>query len=207
MEKYCIYIHKNKINNKIYVGQTKNIKERWKPSAYDNCSKFYNAIQKYGWENFEHIILEEGLTLEEANLKETYYIRQYNSVEEGYNLNYGGNNKNIIAEETKQKLSEISLSLWNNQEYRQKQQEARLQSWQDNEDRKQKASKVMRATFSKKIYCITTNEYFDAMRDAELKYGIHHSGISACCQGKRKSAGKHPETGEKMIWRYVNDDK
>ena len=59
----------------MYIGQTNNIKARWKPSAYKNCVKFYNAILYYGWENFSHIILENNLTFEEANIKEEYYIQ------------------------------------------------------------------------------------------------------------------------------------
>jgi len=52
----------------------------------------YNAIQKYGWENVEHILLEEGLTAEMAAEREKYYIALYktNEKEYGYNLTYGG---------------------------------------------------------------------------------------------------------------------
>lgn len=56
----------------------------------------------------------------------------------------------------------------------------------------------------KEIICTTTNETFICIRRAEEKYKISHSHISACCKGKRKSAGKHPITGEKMIWEYVD---
>ena len=205
-DKYYIYIHKNKINKKIYVGQTKSIKDRWKPTAYEKCSKFYNAIQKYGWENFEHIILKNNLTLDEANYWETYYIKYFNTVNNGYNLNYGGNNKGEISESTREKLSKKSFQLWQDENYRKKQHESRLNSW--TEERKKRMSEQMtgkNSIFAKKIYCETTNEFFDSMADAERKYGINHGGISACCQNKRKSAGKHPITGEKMVWRYIND--
>ena len=69
MNNYTIYIHKNKINNKVYIGQTsQNPKKRWDNGrGYQSSPKFYNAILKYGWDNFEHIILYTNLTLEQAN--------------------------------------------------------------------------------------------------------------------------------------------
>ena len=60
---YTVYMHKNKINGKVYIGITSQqpVKRRWrKGSCYKNCNKFYKAIQKYGWNNFEHIILFEN---------------------------------------------------------------------------------------------------------------------------------------------------
>ncbi|MDY2883057.1 MAG: NUMOD4 domain-containing protein [Romboutsia timonensis] len=55
----------------------------------------------------------------------------------------------------------------------------------------------------KKIICITTGEIFDYMKQAEDKYGIPKSNICKCCKGEIKSAGKHPITKEKMIWKYI----
>ena len=52
---YCIYMHRNKINNKKYIGQTKQEppSKRWGKDGigYKDSSHFYNAIQKYGWNN------------------------------------------------------------------------------------------------------------------------------------------------------------
>ena len=70
---YTIYCHKNKINNMCYIGQTcrKYVKTRWNLGKGYWCStKFYNAIKKYGWDNFEHIILYTNLTKEEASILE-----------------------------------------------------------------------------------------------------------------------------------------
>ena len=57
----------------------------------------------------------------------------------------------------------------------------------------------------KGVICLTTNEEFVYIRQATEKYGINASHISDCCKknGKRKSAGKHPITGEKMLWEYT----
>lgn len=107
MKTYTIYMHKNKINGKVYIGQTSQKPEkRWDNGrGYETSSKFYNAILKYGWDNFEHIILYTNLTLEEANQKEQELIKQYRACEDdfGYNITSGGHNF-IHSEETKRKI-------------------------------------------------------------------------------------------------------
>lgn len=109
-KKYCIYKHTNKINGKIYIGQTcKSPKKRWNNGAgYKPCTLFYRAIEKYGWDNFEHEILLEDLTLEEANKEETKFIKYFksNNPKYGYNIREGGSNS-PLPQETKDKLSEI----------------------------------------------------------------------------------------------------
>lgn len=65
-KKYCIYIYTNKTNGKKYVGQTcQQVEARWKyRDGYKNNIYFYRAIQKYGWDNFEHQIIKNILSLE-----------------------------------------------------------------------------------------------------------------------------------------------
>ena len=114
MEKtYIIYKHTNKINGKVYIGQTcQNPKKRWdygcgykKHNLY-----FYNAIKKYGWtQGFDHEILETGLSLEQANEREQYWIRFYNSLTpNGYNLTIGGDGGqgHTLSEETKKLIGQ-----------------------------------------------------------------------------------------------------
>lgn len=91
-DEYCVYVHINKYDGyKAYVGTTKNTKKRWRNGeGYKGQNKFYNAIKKYGWDKFNHIILAEGLTLEEAWKKEKEYIKKYDSINDGYNVHEGG---------------------------------------------------------------------------------------------------------------------
>ena len=106
---YTIYIHKNKINGKVYIGQTcQKPEKRWDNGrGYETSPRFYNAILKYGWDNFEHIILYTNLTLEEANQKEQELIKFYNSTDENFGYNITGGGKNFHhSEETKKKIGE-----------------------------------------------------------------------------------------------------
>ena len=93
-DNYKIYMHKNKVNGKIYIGQTKQkLSDRFlNGEGYKKCPKFYKAIKKYGWDNFDHILLESNLSSFEANKKEIYYIEKFNSCsrEKGYNISFGG---------------------------------------------------------------------------------------------------------------------
>lgn len=87
-KQWCVYKHTNLINNKNYIGITcQKPTHRWGHNGhnYKNQPKFYNAIQKYGWDNFLHTIVFENLTKEEALKKESELINQLNSVQNGYN--------------------------------------------------------------------------------------------------------------------------
>lgn len=91
----------NKTNNKSYIGQSVSIEERYKShkrnhivetnNAYN--SLFYRALRKYGFENFNYEVLveSEDLSKDDLNELEIYYIERYQSFNEGYNMNKGGN--------------------------------------------------------------------------------------------------------------------
>lgn len=100
MNNYIVQMHRNKINGKVYIGQSSldNINRRFRGGCgYKSSPYFYAAIQKYGWENFEHIILEANISEEEIDEKERYQIKLYQSLnpEYGYNLKPGGRSKPI----------------------------------------------------------------------------------------------------------------
>ena len=109
-KQYKIYAHINKINGKVYIGQTcyRNINQRWRHGeGYKHSPHFYNAIQKYGWENFEHIILFEdicGYELADAIERELIQKYQSNNSEYGYNISSGGSYGRTLTDETKNKI-------------------------------------------------------------------------------------------------------
>ena len=94
-----IYKAVNIINNKVYIGQSKNsLKYRistHKCAAFTANSKsyFHKAIRKYGWDSFIWEIIFECKTIEELNIKEIEFITEYEchaSLGKGYNLTKGG---------------------------------------------------------------------------------------------------------------------
>lgn len=89
-----IYIHRNMINGKVYIGQTKTTIERRSHtdgSGYKGNNFFWSAIQKYGWQNFSYAILET-CSKEEVDNREKFWISFFNATnpEFGYNLMPGG---------------------------------------------------------------------------------------------------------------------
>lgn len=102
-------MHHNKFNGKVYIGITNNPKRRWRHNGIEykppktenqNGRMFWNAIQKYGWKSFEHIVLEKKLSFEEAIEREKHYIKLYNSSnkDHGYNISLGGNGGLVYSE-------------------------------------------------------------------------------------------------------------
>lgn len=113
--KYIVYMHKTP-NNKIYIGQTsKKLEYRCglNGNGYKNNKYFWNAIQKYGWDNIEHIILKQNLTKDEADYWEKYYICEYNTLDNkfGYNLAQGGQSGSHPNPHTENWNRKISNSL------------------------------------------------------------------------------------------------
>ena len=100
-----------KINNKVYIGQTiRNPKKRFMEHRRMCCKdqpKLYNALLKYGPENFIYEIFDDSASnQEELDFLEEIYICCFNSIEYGYNSEPGGQGKGkVFSDETKKKLS------------------------------------------------------------------------------------------------------
>lgn len=93
-----IYKFTCKINQKSYIGQSSNINNRYNShmnnylnkNLNDYNTKFYKALRKYGFENFNFEILEIINDISKLNKREIYWIDKFNSFKEGYNSNKGG---------------------------------------------------------------------------------------------------------------------
>lgn len=96
-----IYIIKNKINDKVYIGQTTinylvRFSQHCKPSAMRTRHyKLYNAIKKYGTENFYIELVEDMIPIENLSEREIYYIEKFDSFNSGYNSTKGGDGRVI----------------------------------------------------------------------------------------------------------------
>ena len=119
---YVIYLITNLINNKKYIGQTKQGREerRWQEHSifYVNENRMlYNAIRKYGSENFEFKVIDTDIPEELIDERERYYIKYYNTFYlngQGYNMTEGGQGIHgyTHSEITKQRIKESNLTAW-----------------------------------------------------------------------------------------------
>ncbi len=108
-----IYRLTNKINGKMYHGQTteENINIRWDKYRRLECKnqkKLYSALKKYGWDNFlAEVIDTTPQNQSQLDALEISYIAEFDSMNNGYNCDPGGRGGKK-SEETKRRLSEIN---------------------------------------------------------------------------------------------------
>ena len=102
MNNYTVYMHISP-SGKRYIGITsQKTKKRWQNGkGYIGNQHFTNAIEKYGWDNFKHIIIAKGLSEEEAKWLEIELIREWDSTNpsKGYNISLGGEGTNGLCGE------------------------------------------------------------------------------------------------------------
>jgi len=186
--KYIIYMHKLINDNRVYIGMTKQKpQKRWQNGlGYTHSSYFYNAIKKYGWNNFEHIILFKNLSKEEAEAKEKELIKKYKSNIKGFgfNINDGGNCA-IMTEEQKKKISNSEKGKIISAETIEKIKKSKKERYfkygltqrqQDFYKRK-----------SKPIICIENGNIYQNQADLK-KNGFNSANVCMVCYGKRKTA-------------------
>lgn len=180
-----IYKATNKINNKIYIGQTiHTLNYRRKQHENSINTKhaqnrvFCKAIKKYGKENFEWEILEEAKTQKELNSLEIKYIKELNSLIDygcGYNTDKGGSHGKH-SEYTKEKISKGLKSSEN----------LYIAYGKDH-------------GYSKKVIEINSGIKFDCIKEAAEYFNVNHSKVTAVCRGKRPHA-------KNFIFRYLDEN-
>lgn len=112
----CMLIYKitNKLNGKLYIGQTVRTLEERKQQHLQNVGKLNNniylAMRKYGIDNFKFETICYAKDVDELNKLETYYIKKYDTVNSGYNMSYGGDNNVMFSEIVKSKHDDIMRS-------------------------------------------------------------------------------------------------
>ena len=213
--KYIVYIHINKINLKVYIGQTcQKPNKRWRNGqGYINQNTYFaNAIKKYGWDNFEHIILEENLTKSQADFYEQMYIKTYKSTDrdKGYNLTYGGGGM-LASEETRKKMSQnhANVSGINAPMYGKNikdfMTEEAYAEWLRKIREYFKAHRRGNNKGAIKVYCPELDKSYDCLTDAAEDCNTSVGDISGCINGYNVSAGYDKSTGLFLHWCKFED--
>lgn len=156
---YCI---KNKVNNKVYIGKSKNIYERIrqhinmlnKKSKNEN-RHLINSWHKYGRDSFEYYVLED-LPIDKLKERELYWIKERKALcrDTGYNLRLDSETSCIVSDETRQKLSEAQKKRYENQEERDKVSKFFKEYWSNPDNVNQ-----MRKTLKKSKQKYNFNQY------------------------------------------------
>lgn len=189
MSSFCVYMHVNRANSKKYIGITStNPLLRWANGrGYYKNKHFYDAIVKYGWDNFDHVILFTGLTKEEACETEQRLIAEYKTQDKryGYNLTSGGEFFKH-SEESKRLMSEHRFG----------------------KNRKKKSPETiarMKANHAggappAPVLCVEKGIIYNSINDAARATGINKKQISCCCRHVR-----HFNTAGNCHWEYYNE--
>ena len=212
---YTVYKHTNKLNNKVYIGITsRNPISRWGKSGsnYTTSPHFYSAICKYGWDNFNHIILYTGLTKEEACAKEIELIAKYQSTNPmfGYNMTSGGDcyvmsaeirgkisnsllgNKNGLgipcSKEKAEKISKAQIGKIVPFETRRKQSESAHNRHVSCSEEKRKHLQD-NYPHMRSVYCVETDKVYKSVQSCARELNLFATSISKVCKGKLKTTG------------------
>lgn len=206
-----IYKITNTKNNKVYIGQSINIAQRWSQHRQHlnhnthNNDHLQRAWNRYGSDVFVFEVLEL-CSKEKLNEKEIYYINKYNSTNFsiGYNEKSGGGCEKM-SEYVKQKLRK-PRSKPRTPEHCHKLGLAHKgqKPWnigkttpQDVRDKQSIAKKGKKPHNCKKVLCIDTGEIFGDSVTAAEKYKLQSTNVRKCCRGERSKTGG-------LKWRYLD---
>ena len=189
-----IYVIKNSINGKIYVGKSKNCYKRLHQHLtdikienrnYNENIHLLNSFKKYGDENFEYYLVErfdESLENLENILseRELYWMKELDSLnrEKGYNLRWDSQGKCYCSDETKEKIGKRAKKDWENGCHANHSDKLK-EYWKDNTERRKQQSKLMSETKTKWIYTIydpegnliTDNGNYNTLKDLGIASG------------------------------------
>lgn len=183
-DKYTVYMHRNKENGKVYIGCTKyTLAHRFdNGNGYIKCSRFWDAICEEGFDAFDHIVLHNGLSRDEAYDIEERLIDEYDAMnpEYGYNMRRGGF-RNTACPEVGRRISRAKMGHEVTEETREK----------------------LRQYFGKKILQKSMNDepikIFNSITEAARTVGAYKPNIWAVCNGRKVSAKGYK-------WEYCEED-
>lgn len=188
-------------SNKVYVGITSRVPElRWGYNGvhYKECSKFYNAILKYGWDNMKHEILIDNASKEEACILEQMLISHYKRLDISYNITDGGEGR--IAKQS--------------QEFCKKQSDRMKEAWKDNPEKylNKKTTKGIKRSTSVLQFSLDGEfiHKYESVTEASNEVGISTKAIRNCCNGGYycKLRGTYINVNQSggFIWRWYHKE-
>lgn len=196
MKMYKVYLYKSP-SEKVYIGQTcRSLQKRAGNNGihYKHSLYFYAAIQKYGFDNFQSVILKDHLTLEEANYWEQYYIQYYDSTNrlKGYNISSGGKN-NTMSPEGKEKIRE---HMKKNNPMKNPDIAKKVQKKNKGRKLSDDVRKKISEGHKKKVICLETGIIYNSRNEAAKAVNVSGSGIGRAINGEQKTSGGYH-------WRYL----
>lgn len=222
---YKVYIHTNKNNDKKYVGITcQSLNRRYgNGKGYKECPRFWNAIQKHGWDSIKTEVLFSGLTKEEAEEKEIYLIEKLNTTNDnyGYNIQNGGNTTGTHSPLTRSKIGNAHKGRKKSKDHVEKiRKNGVLHSKRmlgkgnsfygkshsiETKNRISKSKKGV-SNLKRRIKVVQLDKenkfikIHDSMRQASDETGTILSGICEACKGNQKTSGGYK-------WMYLKEYK
>lgn len=204
-KRFCVYIHENTVNGKVYVGITsQKPQNRFRDNGkgyfvgYQKPTAFQNAILKYGWDAFRHIIIAEGLTEERAKFAKKGLIALFSANDHvhGYNPTSGGDGTcgTVYSDAERQARSQRMKGIVFSEETRRKMSEAKrgYTPWNKGKHvgftEKQLQARRMRA---RKVQ--TVDGVFDTITDCANHYGIQRKTLQDWLSGKRKPSRRYAQ--------------
>ena len=202
-KKFCVYIHENKENGKVYVGITsQKPQNRFRDNGkgyflgYKNKTAFQYAIEKYGWDGFNHIIVIDGIPEERAKQIEKSLISLFSSNDHvhGYNLTEGGDGVTGIEvpEAVRKARSERMKGIQFSEETRKKMSEAKIgfEPWNKGKHPGATENQIQaRRARARKVQ--TVDGIFDTVKDCAEFYGVERKTMQNWLSGKRKPSRRY----------------
>lgn len=204
---WCVYIHTCKENNKKYIGQTRDLKNRWNNNGAKYLYKQKNgqwrqpaiarAILSHGWDGFEHEVVADNLTKVEADKLEIELINKYNTLNPqfGYNIRKGGSHGSLSQESIEKMRETIGDSRMkeSNAFYGKKHSEETKQKIRENailNSKKRDWSGKNNFCFLHYQYiCVETQKRYLSARLAGEAVGVSKGSIAKACNNENKTAG------------------
>lgn len=224
---YVVYMHILP-NNKKYIGITCNTKQRWGKNGYGyrHNTLFYRAIKKYGWENIEHKILYENISIEYAKEKEIELIKLYKTTNNkyGYNISHGGDTTTAGYKFTKKQRENLSkakfqpiycieddriyktrkeilenniLGCYKAASRKRNTYKGKHYIYVKDIDKYKNGELLLKDNGKKRVICLETKKIYDTIVQASKDTKCKENCISECCKNKLKSTNK-------LHWQYYD---